>query len=139
MSDPLDPVAAGVASLLKSLRTRAGLQEDRLSGTELTLDPLTGLESGPGLHVAAGDKPERAIVRAVRDAASSLEPTLSIVADVSLSLELSAAAIPENPELYAPDLDAAARRCWPTGIDSTNSARCGPPDGLRRRGLCGLR
>ena len=27
MSEPLDPVAAGVASLLKSLRTRTGLQE----------------------------------------------------------------------------------------------------------------
>jgi len=103
MSDPLDPVAAGVASLLKSLRTRAGLQEDRLSGTELTLDPLTGLERVRAL-MTAGDRPERAIVRAVRDAASSLEPTLSIVADVSLSLELSAAAVPEDPELYAPDL-----------------------------------
>ena len=43
-------------------------------------------------------------MKAVRDAASSLEPTLSIVADVSLSLELSAAAIPEEPELYAPDV-----------------------------------
>jgi hypothetical protein len=103
MSEPLDPVAAGVASLLKSLRTRAGLQEDRLSGTELTLDPLTGLERVRAF-VAAGDKPERAIVRAVRDAASSLEPTLSIVADVSLCLELSAAAIPDKPELYAPDV-----------------------------------
>jgi hypothetical protein len=40
----------------------------------------------------------------VREAASSLEPTLSIVADVSLSLGLSAAAVPEDPELYAPDL-----------------------------------
>jgi hypothetical protein len=103
MSDPLDPAAAGVASLLKSLRTRAGLQEDRLSGTELTLDPLTGLDRVRAF-VTAGDRPERAIVRAVREAASSLEPTLSIVADVSLSLELSAAAVPEDPELYAPDL-----------------------------------
>src|ERR1700733_4195822 len=103
MSDPLDPVAAGVASLLKSLRTRAGLQEDRLSGTELTLDPLTGLDRVRAF-MTAGDRPERAIVRAVREAASSLEPTLSIVADVSLSLELSAAAVPEDPELYAPDL-----------------------------------
>jgi hypothetical protein len=103
MSEPLDPVAAGVASLLKSLRTRAGLQEDRLSGTELTLDPLTGLDRVRAF-MTAGDRPERAIVRAVREAASSLEPTLSIVADVSLSLELSAAAVPEDPELYAPDL-----------------------------------
>ena len=103
MSEPLDPVAAGVASLLKSLRTRAGLQEDRLSGTELQLDPLTGLDRIRAF-VAAGATPEQAIVRAVREAASSLEPTLSIVADVSLSLELSAAAIPEEPDLYAPDV-----------------------------------
>ena len=103
MSDPLDPVAAGVASLLKSLRTRAGLQEDRLSGTELPLSTLTGLDRVRAF-MTAGDRPERAIVRAVREAASSLEPTLSIVADVSLSLGLSAAAVPEDPELYAPDL-----------------------------------
>ncbi len=103
MSEPLDPVAAGVASLLKSLRTRAGLQEDRLSGTELPLTTLTGLDR-VRVFMTAGDGPERAIVRAVREAASSLEPTLSIVADVSLSLELSAAAVPEDPELYAPDL-----------------------------------
>ena len=45
MSEPLDPIAAGVASVLKSLRTRAGLQEDRLVGTELALDTLTGLDS----------------------------------------------------------------------------------------------
>jgi transcriptional regulator with XRE-family HTH domain len=103
MSEPLDPVAAGVASLLKSLRTRTGLQEGRLTGTELPLDTLTGL-GRVRAFVAAGDTQEQAIVRAVREAASSLEPTLSIVADVSLSLELSAAAIPEEPDLYAPDV-----------------------------------
>jgi transcriptional regulator with XRE-family HTH domain len=103
MSEPLDPVAAGVASLLKSLRTRTGLQESRLTGTELPLDTLTGL-GRVRAFVAAGDTQEQAIVRAVREAASSLEPTLSIVADVSLSLELSAAAIPEEPDLYAPDV-----------------------------------
>jgi hypothetical protein len=103
MSEPLDPVATGVASLLKSLRTRTGLQEERLSGTELALDTLTGLDRVRAF-MAAGDRPERAIVLAVREAASSLEPTLSIVADVSLSLELSAEAIPDQPDLYAPDL-----------------------------------
>ena len=60
MSEPLDPIAAGVASLLKSLRTRAGLQEDRLSGTELPLDTLTGLErvrafQAARLHARTGD------------------------------------------------------------------------------------
>jgi transcriptional regulator with XRE-family HTH domain len=103
MSEPLDPVAAGVASLLKSLRTRAGLQQERLSGTELQLDPLTGLDRVRAF-TAAGEPPEQAIVQAVREAASSLPPTLMIVADMSLSLELFREALPEAAELYAPDL-----------------------------------
>lgn len=45
MTEPLSPAAAGVASALKSLRTRAGLREDRLHGTELALDTLAGLDS----------------------------------------------------------------------------------------------
>ena len=76
MSDPLDPVAAGVASLLESLRTRTGLQEERLSGTELPLDTLTGLDRVRAF-MASGDLPEQAIVRAIRVPASSLEPTLT--------------------------------------------------------------
>jgi hypothetical protein len=103
MSEPLDPVAAGVASLLKSLRTRAGLQEDRLSGTELQLDPLTRLDRVRAFE-AAGAPAERAIVQAVREAASSLPPTLMIVADISLSLGLFLESLPEATELYAPDL-----------------------------------
>jgi transcriptional regulator with XRE-family HTH domain len=103
MSDPLDPAAAGVASLLKSLRTRAGLQEERLSGTELSLDALTALDQVRAF-IAAGETPEQAIVQAVREAASALPPRLMIVADVSLSLELCRASVPEVTELYAPDL-----------------------------------
>ena len=45
MAEPTDPAALGVASVLKSLRTRAGLREERLHGTELALDTLTGLDS----------------------------------------------------------------------------------------------
>ena len=127
MSEPLDPVAAGVASLLKSLRTRTGLQEDRLSGTELPLDMLTGLDQVRAF-MAAGDLPERAIVRAVRDAASSLDPTLSIVADVSLSLELSAAAIPEAPELYAPDV-GRRREALLANWNRLHEIRAVPPSG----------
>ena len=70
MAEPLDPAALGVASALKSLRTRAGLREERLHGTELALDTLTGLDSVRAL-VNAGESPERAIVRAVRAAAGS--------------------------------------------------------------------
>ena len=102
MAEPLDPAALGVASALKSLRTRAGLREDRLHGTELALDTLTGLDSVRAL-INAGESPERAIVRAVRAAAGTLEPTMSIVADACLRLELSADLVPDA-DLYAHDL-----------------------------------
>jgi hypothetical protein len=102
MPAPLDPAAAGVASLLKSLRTRAGLQEERLTGTELPLDVLAELDRVRELR-EEGESVQQAIVRAVRTAASSLEPTMSIVADVSLCLRLSADAV-SDPLLYANDL-----------------------------------
>jgi hypothetical protein len=102
MAEPIDPAALGVASALKSLRTRAGLREERLHGTELVLDTLTGLDSVRAL-VNAGESSERAIVRAVRAAAGALEPTMGIVADASLSLELFADLMPDT-NLYAQDL-----------------------------------
>jgi hypothetical protein len=102
MAEPLDPAVLGVASALKSLRTRAGLREERLHGTELALDPLTGLGSVRAL-INAGQSPERAIVWAVRAAAGTLEPTMSIVADASLSLELTPEQVPDS-DLYAQDL-----------------------------------
>ena len=102
MAEPLDPATPGVASALKSLRTRAGLREERLSGTEVALDTLTGLDSVRAL-VSAGESPERAIVRAVRAAASTLEPTMSIVADACLALRLSADLV-LDADLYGHDL-----------------------------------
>jgi hypothetical protein len=102
MAAPLDPAALGVASALKSLRTRTGLREERLHGTELVLDTLAGLESVRAL-VNAGESTERAIVRAVRAAAGTLAPTMSIVADVSLGLELFAGQVPDA-DLYGQDL-----------------------------------
>jgi hypothetical protein len=124
MAEPLDPAALGVASALKSLRTRAGLREDRLHGTELALDTLTGLDSVRAL-INAGESQERAIVRAVRTAAGTLEPTMSIVADASLSLELSADLVPDT-DLYAQDLGQrreALLRNW----DRLHELRSVPP------------
>ncbi|MGH3418641.1 MAG: helix-turn-helix domain-containing protein [Streptosporangiaceae bacterium] len=124
MAEPLDPAALGVASALKSLRTRAGLREERLHGTELALDTLTGLDSVRAL-VNAGESPERAIVRAVRAAAGTLEPTMSIVVDASLSLELSADLVPDT-DLYAQDLGQrreAVLRNW----DQLHELRSAPP------------
>jgi hypothetical protein len=102
MVEPVDPAVLGVASALKSLRTRAGLREGRLHGTELVLDTLTGLD-GVRVLISAGESPERAIVRAVQVAVGTLEPTMSIIADVSLGLELSAELIPDA-HLYAQGL-----------------------------------
>src|SRR5690349_19085857 len=102
MAEPIDPVAVGVASALKSLRTRAGLREERLLGTELALDTLAGLDSVRA-RVNSGESTERAIVRAVQVAAGTLEPTMSIVADVSLGLELSAELV-RDADLYGQDL-----------------------------------
>ncbi len=102
MAEPLDPAALGVASALKSLRTRTGLREERLQGTELVLDTLEGLATVQAL-VSAGESTERAIVRAVRAAAGTLAPTMSIVADVSLGLELFADQVPDA-DLYGQDL-----------------------------------
>jgi hypothetical protein len=101
MSEPLDPLAAGVASALKSLRARAGLQESRLAGG-MALDTLTGLDSVRDL-VTSGKSIPQAIIQAVSDAAATLEPTYSIVADASLGLRLSA---DDVPELYAGDLSS---------------------------------
>lgn len=124
MSEPQNPVAAAVASELKSLRTRAGLREDRLSGTELTLGTLLGLDSVRQL-MAAGCPAEQAIVRAVREVAGTLEPTASIVADASLGLELSAGLI-DDTRLYARDLGlrrGALLRNW----DRLHQLRSVPP------------
>lgn len=102
MPESLTPAAVGVASTLKSLRTRAGLQERRLASSELDLDVLKRLDRVRKL-VAEGVSPERAIVSAVTEAVRSLEPTASIVADVSLRLRLAADQI-DDPKLYGDDL-----------------------------------
>jgi hypothetical protein len=124
MTEPLDPATLGVASALKSLRTRVGLREERLHGTELGLDTLTGLDTVRAL-TDTGESPQRAIVRAVRAAAGTLEPTLSIVADISLGLELLAEPVPDS-DLYAPDLGQrreALLRNW----DRLHELRSVPP------------
>jgi transcriptional regulator with XRE-family HTH domain len=124
MAEPLDPAALGVASALKSLRTRAGLREERLHGTELALDTLTGLDRVRVL-INAGESPERAIVRAVRTAAGTLEPTMSIVADASLGLELSADLVPDT-DLYAHDL-GQRREALLQNWDRLHELRSAPP------------
>jgi len=124
MAEPLDPAVLGVASALKSLRTRIGLREERLRGTELVLDTLTGLESVRVL-VNAGQSPERAVVHAVRAAAGTLEPTMSIVADASLGLRLFADQVPDG-RLYAEDL-TQRRKALLRNWDRLHELRSVPP------------
>ena len=124
MAEPLDPAVLGVASALKSLRTRTGLREERLRGTELVLDTLTGLESVRVL-VNAGQSPERAVVHAVRAAAGTLEPTMSIVADASLGLRLFADQVPDG-DLYAEDL-TQRRKALLRNWDRLHELRSVPP------------
>jgi hypothetical protein len=106
MAEPRDVAVRGVVSDLKGLRTRIGLREERLLDTELTLDVLNDLDSVLKL-VPAGDNSKQAqvhaVVRAVREAAATLEPTMSFVADASLSLGLYADQMPDAG-LYAEDL-----------------------------------
>ena len=92
----------GVVSALTGLRTRIGLHEERLRSTELELGMLYKLDSVREL-INGGEDRERAVVRAVRVAAATLEPTMSFVADASLSLELYADQVPDAG-LYADDL-----------------------------------
>jgi len=101
MPEALDPIVAGVATALKSLRTRAGLSEDRLADPDLVAsDVLAGLTTVQQF-VADGAATEQAIAQAVREAVQTLEPTDRIVADVVLGLGLDEGSL---PGLYAGDL-----------------------------------
>src|SRR5690242_14435527 len=102
MAEPLDPAAPGVASALKSLRTRVGLRGERLLGTVVGLATVPGLDSGRA-RGNSGESTDRAIVRGVQGAAGTLEPTMSIVADVGLGLELSAALV-QDADVYGQDV-----------------------------------
>ena len=130
MTEPLDPAAAGVVAVLQRVRKRAGLKQDRLAGNDL--DMLAGLDR-VGELVAAGSTPQQAVIQAVKDAAGALEPTYSIVADVSLGLELAAGLIPD-PELYAPDLGrrrTALLANWDRLHELRSAAAAGPPPTMR--------
>lgn len=103
MAESYRPVtAAGVKSILKSLRTRVGLQPDRLATTELALDALERLQSVRSLQ-AKGRNRVVAIVEVVRETARSLPATDSLIVDAALSLQLQPNA-PNSANLYAPDL-----------------------------------
>ena len=102
MAEPGNGAVQGVVYALKGLRTRTGLSEERLRGTELALDVLYDLDSVREL-IDGGERRDRAVVRAVRAAARTLEPTMSFVADASLSLELYADQV-TDVGLYAEDL-----------------------------------
>ena len=94
--------AAGVKATLKSLRTRVGLQPDRVTSTSLALDTLEWLASVRYLQDQGLDR-ATAIVQAVREAAAELPVTESLIVDAALSLQLNAEAV-AGADLYAADL-----------------------------------
>jgi len=93
--------AAGVKATLKSLRTRVGLQSDRITSTSLALDALERLSSVRYLQSQGLDR-ATAIVEAVREAAQALPVTESLIVDAALSLRMNEAAA--SAALYAADL-----------------------------------
>jgi ribokinase len=125
--------AAGVKATLKSLRTRVGLQADRIASTSLALDTLERLSSvryrqGQGL-----DRPT-AIVEAIREAAGELPVTESLIVDAALSLRLNTGAV-KGADLYAADLSdrrLALLQEW----DALHAARgAAPPPAPTARSL----
>jgi ribokinase len=116
--------AAGVKATLKSLRTRAGLQADRLTSTELALDALERLDSVRYLQGQGLDR-VTAIVEAVREAARTLPVTESLIVDAALSLKLDVDAA-SGADRYATDLSDrryALLQSW----DELHVARGMPP------------
>jgi ribokinase len=114
--------AAGVKATLKSLRTRVGLQSDRITSTSLALDALERLSSVRYLQSQGLDR-ATAIVEAVREAAQALPVTESLIVDAALSLRMNEAA---GADLYAADLSdrrLALLREW----DALHAARDATP------------
>src|SRR5947209_12770094 len=103
MAGPADVTVAGVKATLKSLRTRSGLQYDRLLATELALDVLERLPSVAAL-TAHGAPQADAIIRAVREAALRLPTTEMLIVDAALCLRLGSDADETDEELYDDDL-----------------------------------
>lgn len=137
MTESLSPSTAGVASALKGLRVRAGLTRERLSASEWARDTLAGLPAVRQL-VDAGEDPELAIIHAVQEAAITLEPTPSIVADVSLALgrEGRSAPIPDA-DLYAHDL-GQRRKALLKNWDLLHELRKVPPGKVPAEGALRL-
>ena len=94
--------AAGVKATLKSLRTRVGLQSDRIISTSLALDTLERLTSVRYRQSQGLDR-ATAIVEAVREAAGALPVTETLIVDAALSLQMNADA-GTGADLYAADL-----------------------------------
>ena len=95
--------APGVKATLKSLRKFVGLRPDRITSTSLELATLERLTSVRNLQDQGLDR-AAAIVVAVREAATALPVTESLVVDAALSLGLNAEAATNRADLYAEDL-----------------------------------
>src|SRR5690348_14394250 len=97
----------GVRSVLVRLRTRSGLNADRLHSTEVDVAPLLDLPIVRQVVRTTGAPVSEAAVDAVRVIASQLEATDLVVVDVVLSLGILSARFADHPELedlYAADV-----------------------------------
>jgi ribokinase len=124
--------AAGVKATLKSLRTRVGLRSDRITSTSLALDTLERLTSVRYLQSQGLDR-ATAIVEAVREAATTLPVTESLIVDAALSLRLNTEVAVKGADLYATDLSdrrLALLQQW-DGLHAARGTNSPPPPSPR--------
>lgn len=97
----------GVRSVLVRLRTRSGLNADRLHSTEVDVAPLLDLPIVRQVIRTTDTHAAEAAVEAVRMIAGQLDATDLVVVDVVLSLGILSARFADHPELedlYAADV-----------------------------------
>ena len=127
--------AAGVKATLKSLRTRVGLQPDRITSTSLALDTLERLTMVRYLQDQGLDR-AAAIVEAVRAAAAALPVTDGLIVDAALSLRMNAEA--ERARTCTPKTSpTGGSRSWGMGR-AARRAGCGAAVAAHRRAACAL-
>jgi ribokinase len=103
-----DPQVDSIRSVLVRLRTRAGLTVERLRSTEVDIESLLALPVVRHIaQTSGGADPLDALVQAIRQLATRLEPADLVVVDAALALGLLRDRIPKRADadrLYAADL-----------------------------------
>lgn len=106
MANP-DAAVVGVRSVFLKLRTRSGLNVERLSATEVNVALLADLPIVHRYEREHAVSTDQAIVDVVTRVTATLEPTDRLIADAVLALGLLGGLLGDRPELrelYADDL-----------------------------------